>query len=49
MLMGETWFLACEELQTSKSISMQSGFIGYPFPWKRMHLAKVGGGRRGRA
>lgn len=34
--------VTCKELHiNSKSISVQSGFIGNPFPWKRTGLAKV--------
>ena len=41
---------ACKELQISISISIQAGFIGDLFPWKRTGRVRVegGGGERHR-
>ena len=33
---------AVKKFQISKCIGMQAGFIGDPFSWKRLGLAKVG-------
>ena len=43
LLTGETWSLAdrCKELQISKSISMQKGFIGDPTQGRDGGLVKV--------